>query len=70
MSDDLRPEYKFDYRKAKPNRFAAGLTQGGRLVVLDAEVAAVFRESSDVNAVLKALLKTMPGQRDTPTGAA
>jgi hypothetical protein len=22
MSDDLRPEYEFDYRRAKPNRFA------------------------------------------------
>lgn len=22
MSDELRPEYKFDYSKAKPNRFA------------------------------------------------
>lgn len=22
--DDLQPEYRFDYRKAKPNRFAAG----------------------------------------------
>jgi hypothetical protein len=27
MSDDLRPEYEFDYRQAKPNRFAAGLTE-------------------------------------------
>lgn len=22
--DDLQPEYRFDYRKAKPNRFVAG----------------------------------------------
>ena len=62
MSDELRPEYHFDYRQAKPNRFAAGLKQGGRLVVLDPEVAAVFKASQDVNAVLRALLQTMPGQ--------
>ncbi len=60
MSDELRPEYDFDYGKAKPNRFAAGLKKGGRVVVLDPEVAAVFRSSQDVNAVLRALLQTMP----------
>ena len=60
MSDELRPEYEFDYRKAKPNRFAAELKKGGRMVVLDPEVAAVFRNSQDVNAVLRALLQTMP----------
>jgi hypothetical protein len=64
MSDELRPEYDFDYGKAKPNRFAAALKQGGRVVVLDPEVAAVFRSSQDVNAVLRALLQTMPVNGD------
>jgi hypothetical protein len=68
--DELRAEYQFDYRQAKPNRFAAGLQKGGRLVVLDPEVAAAFQKSQDVNAVLRALLQTMPGQRDKPAGAA
>lgn len=63
MADDLRPEYDFDYSKAKPNRFAAKLKKGGRLVVLDPEVAKAFEGSAEVNAVLKALLKTMPSQR-------
>lgn len=62
MSDDLRDEYQFDYRQAQPNRFAADVKKGGRLVVLDPEVAAAFPESSSVNAVLHALLQTMPGQ--------
>ena len=62
MSDDLRDEYQFDYRRAKPNRFAATARAGGRLVVLDPEVAAAFRESGAVNAVLRALLRTMPGR--------
>jgi len=60
MSDELRAEYEFDYRQAKPNRFAAGLKKGGRMVVLDPEVAQVFQNSQDVNAVLRALLQTMP----------
>lgn len=61
MSDELRDEYQFDYSKAKPNRFAATMKKGGRLVVLDPEVAAVFQKSEAVNAVLRALLQTMPG---------
>ncbi len=64
MSDELRAEYDFDYSKAKPNRFAAKLKKGGRLVVLDPEVAAAFQESETVNAVLRALLQTMPGRRE------
>lgn len=62
VSDELRDEYQFDYRQAKPNRFAAALKKGGRLVVLDPEVAAAFKESGAVNAVLRALLQTMPGR--------
>ena len=60
MSDELRPEYELDYLKAKPNRFAAKLHLGGRMVVLDPEIAAVFQSSEEVNAVLKALLDNMP----------
>jgi hypothetical protein len=62
MSDELRDEYQFDYRQAKPNRFAAALKKGGRLVVLDPEVAVAFQQSEAVNAVLRALLQTMPGR--------
>ncbi len=68
MSDELRDEYQFDYRQAKPNRFAAALKKGGRLVVLDPEVAAAFQHSDAVNAVLRALLQTMPGRREVPNG--
>jgi hypothetical protein len=34
---DLRPEYGFDDRQAKPNRFAAKYPAGSRVVVLDAD---------------------------------
>jgi hypothetical protein len=60
MSDELRDEYEFDYRQAKPNRFAAALQKGGRLVVLEPEVAAAFPDSGAVNALMRALLQAMP----------
>ena len=63
MSDALRLEYQFDHRQGKPNRFVAALRKGGRLVVLDPEVAAAFPASDAVNAVLRALLQTMPIRR-------
>ena len=70
MGDELREEYVFDYGKAKPNRFAAKLKKGGRLVVLDPEVAAAFAGSETVNAVLKALLQTMPTPPKNEAGVA
>ena len=42
-NDDLQPEYRFDYRKAKPNRFAVGNNvEKLKVVVLDDDVAQVF----------------------------
>ena len=58
--DDMLPEYRFDYSKAKPNRFAARIKKGSRPVVLDPDVAAVFSTPESVNAVLRALIATMP----------
>ena len=58
--DELNSEYRFNYRKAKPNRFAAKYEAGSRVVVLDADVARVFTTPESVNGVLRALLKTMP----------
>src|SRR5438046_177346 len=59
-ADDLEPEYRFDYRKARPNRFAANFKPGSCLVLLDPDVAEVFTTPESVNAVLRALLETMP----------
>jgi hypothetical protein len=57
---DMLPEYRFDYRKARPNRFAARLKPGSRAVLLDPDVAAVFSTPESVNSVLRALIETMP----------
>ena len=62
---DMLAEYHFDYRKSRPNRFAAKLQRGSRAVVLDPDVAAVFSTPESVNAVLRALIETMPPRNST-----
>ena len=69
MNDELRPEYEFDYSQAKPNRFAAGLKPGGRIVVLEPEVAEVFHSSQEVNVFLRAVVQAMPLSGGTGEGA-
>lgn len=59
-ADDLRPEYDFDYSRAKPNRFANEVQPGSRVVVLDPDIAEVFTTQEAVNNVLRALITTMP----------
>jgi hypothetical protein len=59
-SDDLRAEYRFDYRKASPNRFASRVAQDGLVVTLDPDVSQVFTTSESVNSVLRALIVSMP----------
>jgi hypothetical protein len=60
-NDELLNEYHFDYKKAKPNRFA---TRGGKqllkVVVLDEDVAQVFTTPESVNKVLRALINSIP----------
>ncbi len=59
-ADDLLPEYHFDYRKAKPNRFARQLEDGSLVVVLEPDIAQVFTTPESVKKVLRALIETMP----------
>lgn len=59
----VRPEYRFDYAKAKPNRFADQVQPEAVAVLLDPDVAVVFQDAKSVNSVLRALLTTMPKPR-------
>ena len=59
VSDKILPEYRFAYSKARPNRFAARLAKT-RTIELEPDVAAVFTTQESVNAVLRALIQTMP----------
>jgi len=58
--DDLPAEIRFDYSKAKSNRFAVRLKDQQILIALDPDVAAVFDNAETVNRVLRALIETMP----------
>jgi hypothetical protein len=58
--EDMRREYRFDYKKAKPNRFAAQMRAGTVVVVLDPDVAAVFKSSESVNALLRSVISALP----------
>jgi hypothetical protein len=59
--DDLTPEYRFDYRKAKSNRFADRQDQDRlKVVVLDQDVAQGFTTPEAVNKALRALIEAMP----------
>ncbi|MEQ8466584.1 MAG: hypothetical protein RIC07_23860 [Coleofasciculus sp. E1-EBD-02] len=60
--------YQFDYKKAKPNRFA---NRSGKpkltVVVLDEDVAEVFSTPESVNKVLRALIEAMPQASSSET---
>ena len=58
--DELLPEYRFDYRKARPNRFADRVDQKRLVITLDPDVCKVFTTSESVNSVLRALIEVMP----------
>jgi len=58
--DALRSEYRFDHSKSKPNRFAAEMPEGALAVVLEPDVASVFKSSETVNAFLQSMISAMP----------
>jgi hypothetical protein len=60
LDDPLKKEYRFDYRRAKPNRFLGGMSEGVVTVVLEPDVAAVFKSSKAVNALLRSVITAMP----------
>jgi hypothetical protein len=62
-SETLRPEYRFDYTKARPNRFAGRGVSKSVVVLLDPDVAKVFKSAESVNSVLRAILAAVPLKR-------
>ena len=59
-SDDLRPEYDFDYSKARANRFASSVASKRVVVALDPDVSRVFTTAESVNTALRALIEVVP----------
>ena len=58
---DMLPEYDFDYSKAKMNRFA--IKQSSITVILDTDIAEVFKDSVAVNRALRAILLALPNSQ-------
>lgn len=56
---ELLPEYRVDYSKAKPNRFAKKFANR-KIIVLDADVAKIFQTDKQVNAALRAIVDAFP----------
>ncbi len=58
LTDDMRPEYEFDYSTAIRGRYYRRLLkEGANVVVLEPDVAKVFRSSAAVNEALRSLLR-------------
>jgi len=66
--EGLAREYHFDYAKSRPNRFARDITSDAVVVVLDADVAEVFRDSKRVNALLRATIAAVTKPRKRKAG--
>ena len=59
LRGSMRKEYRFDYGRAKPNRFAEKMSKGAVAVVLEPDVAAVFNSSEAVNALLRSVIAAL-----------
>ena len=57
---DMAKEYRFDYSKARPNRFANRMKDAPLVAVIDPDVAKVFTTSEQVNKALRALISAIP----------
>ena len=64
-NDSLDSEYRFDYAKAKPNRFAGQPQVQPVFVQLAPDVAKVFKNGESVNAVLRSVMRALPADGTT-----
>ncbi len=60
VNSEMRREYKFDYRNARPNRFASIAKDEPLVVLVDPDVAEVFSTPESVNRALRALIAALP----------
>lgn len=58
MQGEMRREYRFDYRKSRPNRFAPLMKNKTVAVVLDSDVASQSPES--MNSLLRSVITALP----------
>jgi hypothetical protein len=63
-ADEMRPEY--DLRGGVRGKYYQQYREGTNVVLLDSDVAAVFRDSESVNQALRVLIKAA-SQLEVPT---
>ncbi len=56
----MRREDRFEYRKARPNRFASCMQGETVAIVLDSDIASVFRSPEPVNSLLRSGINALP----------
>ncbi len=60
-SNDLRPEYKrSDFKKLVRGKYYERVKAVSNVVVLDPDVAAVFRSPETVNSLLRSVINALP----------
>jgi hypothetical protein len=65
-TDDLRPEYDFDYSKAVRGKYYKRLLrEGSNVVVLERDIAKAFPNSAAVNDALRSVIKGKRSRRLT-----
>lgn len=60
---EMAPEYRLDYKKAKPNRFAARMKNEPLVVLIEPDIAKVFTSAEQVNKALRALISAIPEKK-------
>jgi len=56
----MRREFRFNYRQARPNRFAPLMKGRMGAVVLGPDVASVFQSPESVNSLLRSVITALP----------
>jgi len=70
MSDDLRPEYNFDYSKGVRGKYYKQiLKEGANIAVLEPDIAKAFPNSAAVNDALRVVLKAGKAARRLTPGS-
>jgi hypothetical protein len=70
-TEELRPEYDFDYSKAVRGKYYQRLiVEGSNVVILDPDIAKSFHDSTAVNEALRSLLELTNTTRRLTRGVA
>ena len=66
IPDELLSKYDLDYSKGRSNCYAGKIDKSQVVVMLEPDIAEVFTTPESVNAVLRALIATMPATPAKP----